>query len=60
MAKRKKRNFKAYTQCDKCAAVFCPQSRMVRCGRLEFEALCEDESYECPEFQEGYWEKLCA
>ncbi|CAB4211742.1 hypothetical protein UFOVP1419_15 [uncultured Caudovirales phage] len=59
MSKRKKRNFKAYSQCDKCATM-CGIVAMATCGRLEFEAIAEGTVHECPEFEAEYWDKLCA
>lgn len=59
MAKRKKHR-KTAGQCDCCAVVYCREVMQVECAKGEFMALADGTVYECPGFDEGYWERLCA
>ena len=59
-AKRKKRNYKAYSQCDVCATACYSIALKVRTSRLEFEAIGNGVAYECDDFTECYWTKVCA
>lgn len=60
MGKRKKHKVKQFSQCDCCAVSFCREVVQVECAKGEFMALADGTVYECPFFEVGYWEKLCA
>lgn len=48
------------TQCEQCAVGYCPVIKQQECARLWFMAIGQDKFYECPDYQQSYWEKLCA
>ena len=58
--RRKKRDFKAYSQCHECSVVYCPLVTRALCSRMEFEAIAEGVRYECPDFESDYWSRLSA
>jgi hypothetical protein len=56
--KRKRRNYKAYSQCERCVVQRC--SGIGECARLELEAFVAGTVHECLEFEPDWETRLCA
>lgn len=61
MMGRRRKHIRA-TQCDRCSrqGVRCREALQQQCARAEFAALAAGAVYECFDFDEDYWGKMCA